>query len=50
MTKGESRKTKRAQAARERAREAHVKLVVEREGDPRFVQQTSGSRGDRNTY
>ena len=45
MSRGESRKTKRVQAARERAREAHVKLVVERGGDPRFVQQTRTATG-----
>jgi hypothetical protein len=45
VTKGDSRKTKRAQAARERAREAHAKLVVQRHGDPRYVQQTHTATG-----
>jgi hypothetical protein len=43
--KKESRKTRRAQAARERAREAHARLVVQRHGDPRFAQQTHTATG-----
>jgi hypothetical protein len=40
VAKQESRKTKRNQAARARAREQHFRLVIERQGDPAFVQQT----------
>jgi len=40
VAKYESRKTKRNQAARERAREAHFRLVTERQGDPSYAQQT----------
>lgn len=39
MGKQESRKTKRAQAARARAREAHVRLALERQGNPAYTQQ-----------
>ena len=45
MSRKESRKTKRAQAARERSREAHAKLIVERQGDQQFVQQTRTPSG-----
>lgn len=45
MGEGESRKTKRARAAKERARETHARLIVQRQGDPRFVHQTRTETG-----
>lgn len=45
MAKKPSRKTRRTQAARERAREAHVRVTLQRQGDPRYVQQTRTETG-----
>src|SRR5674476_921876 len=45
MAKKRSQKTKRALAARARAREEHVRMLVARQGDPDYVQQTRTATG-----
>lgn len=45
MAKKMSQKTKRALAARARAREEHVRMLVARQGDPDYVQQTRTATG-----
>lgn len=45
MSKKESRKVKRSRAAKARAREEHTRLVIQRQGDPAYVQQTRTDTG-----
>ena len=45
MAKKMSQKTIRAQAARARAREEHVRMVLARQGDPDYIQETRTTTG-----
>jgi len=45
MAKKRSQKTKRALAARARAREEHARMMIARQGDPNFAQQTRTATG-----